>query len=119
MITLYEFIPNTYLLNTCPILASICHIGDHKPKDDNGDEQHIKVCGTYVHPQYKGTMKDIALLKLCKNVTKADNVGFVDLPSPGFELEEQASLRVAGWGLTRESGRISPILRVVNVSKIN
>ena len=94
-------------------------IGDHKPKDDNGDEQHIKVCDTYVHPQYKGTMKDIALLKLCKNVTKGENVGFVDLPSPGFELEEKASLRVAGWGLTRESGRISPILRVVNVSKIS
>jgi len=94
-------------------------IGDHKPKDDNGDEQHIKVCGTYVHPEYKGSMNDIALLNLCKNVTKADNVGFVGLPSSGFELEEKASLRVAGWGLTRESGRISPILRVVNVSKVS
>ena len=48
---------------------------------NDGDEQHIKVCRTYVHPEYKGTMNDIALLKLCHPVETADNVGFIDLPS--------------------------------------
>ena len=94
-------------------------IGDHRPKQNDGDEQHIKVCRTYVHPEYKGTMNDIALLKLCHPVETADNVGFIDLPSAEFELENRAELRVAGWGLTRESGKISPILRVVNVNKVS
>ena len=64
-------------------------------------------------------MNDIALLRLCSPVEKTGNVKAIGLPSAGFELENKAALRVAGWGLTRERGRISPILRVVNVSKIS
>ena len=94
-------------------------IGDHKPKENNGDEQHIKICRTHVHPQYKGTMNDIALLRLCNPVEKTEFVKPIDLPGAGFELDDRVPLRVAGWGLTRERGRISPILRVVNVSKIS
>ena len=94
-------------------------IGDHRPKNNNGDEQHIRVCRNYVHPRYKGDTNDIALLGLCKPVVEADHIKAIDLPKAGFELDEEAPLRVAGWGLTRESGRISPTLRVVNVSKVN
>ena len=93
-------------------------IGDHEPKKTSGDEQHINVCNTIVHPKYRGTGNDIAILKLCQPVNNSELVGKIDLPPTGFELKEREKLAVAGWGLTTEGGRISPILRVVWVQDI-
>ena len=92
--------------------------GDHKPKDKDGDEQHIKVCKIKVHPKYQSVKNDIALLKLCTPVKASKYVGEIPMPQEGFELEDGVKLFVSGWGLTRESGRVSPTLRVVKVDHV-
>ena len=94
-------------------------VGDHKPRDSDGDEQHIKVCSTYIHPKYGFSDSDIAILKLCEPVKDSEFVKTIALPTMGLELEELQPLEVAGWGLTKERGNISPTLRVVKVENID
>ena len=93
-------------------------IGDHVIKDTDGDEQHIRVCQIHIHPKYKRSNNDIALLKLCNPIKQSKFVKTIALPLEDFELHGNVKLAVAGWGLTKERGKISPILRVVKVDNI-
>ena len=94
-------------------------IGDHNTKDRDGDEQEIRVCRIHTHPEYRRADYDIALLKLCKPVKKNKFVKKIDLPPANFELKEKEKLAVAGWGLTKERGKTSRVLRVVKVDNID
>ena len=94
-------------------------IGDHITTDNDGDEQRIRVCSIHTHPKYRRSNYDIALLRLCKPVRRSKFVKTIALPSKDLELKQREKLAVAGWGLTKERGRVSPILRVVKVDNID
>ena len=96
--------------------------GDNNAAKKEAEEQHAQICNIYIHPKYtkKPTiLHDIALVKLCKDLTFTRYVGPLLLPATKFVVPTSAHVVVAGWGHTKEDGVASAILQKVHLRKIN
>ena len=98
-------------------------LGDHDIQATEKSETRVSVCSIEVHPGYgnsKNIDHDIALVEMCNPVLEFNKaIKPIDLPTKNFELAERSKVHVAGWGLTRERGRVSPVLRVVDVNTVD
>ena len=96
--------------------------GDNNAAKKEREEQHVHICNIYIHPKYTKkptTLHDIALVKLCKDLTFTRYVRPILLPAGKFVVPNSANVIVAGWGHTKEDGVASAILQKVHLRKIN
>ena len=96
--------------------------GDFDVKKKETGEKEMKVCSVHMHPGYSKKPKnvnDIALLRLCEDVTYSRYIAPITLPSKGLDVPDDASVTVAGWGRTTEGGSTSDKLRKVSLKKTN
>ena len=76
-------------------------------------EQSMEICGKKIPRHYPGNGGDIALLELCDPVKFTPTVQPIGIAPIHTDVTGYAT--VAGWGVTRESGPQSRILRAVKV----
>ncbi|XP_011292582.1 trypsin alpha [Musca domestica] len=62
---------------------------------------------------------DVALMLLSGNLSFSRQVRAIDLPRPGAQVPSRSKLFVSGWGLTSETGAISPTLNHVAVQLLD
>ena len=67
-----------------------------------GSESEINP--VYLPPR---TLHDIALIKLCKHAEFSPVIDTIGLPRPNTDLSTIENVTVAGWGRTKEKGRVS------------
>ncbi|KAI1292237.1 Coagulation factor X [Halotydeus destructor] len=81
--------------------------GEHDVKEEDGDEQTVRVDRAYTHPDYdiETVRNDIALLKLKKPMKMTRVVSSVCLPATSDELEVESLGTVLGWGKKRKGDR--------------
>lgn len=92
-------------------------VGRHKLSGSGGDS--ITVKKAFRHPGYdSGTMdNDLALLQLTRGSTQA--TAKLATSSQAALVTANAQVTVVGWGLTRENGSPSDVLREVSVPVIS
>uniref|UniRef100_A0AB38ZE65 Venom S1 protease 6 n=1 Tax=Ectomocoris sp. TaxID=3104572 RepID=A0AB38ZE65_9HEMI len=80
----------------------------------------IDVKQMFNHPQYNqdNVQNDIAIVELVKDIVFNNLIGPVCMPKKPIDLVD-TYLRVMGWGLTKDGGQASSILRKVDVKIIN
>lgn len=94
--------------------------GVHDLRSPGAGAQTVRGVKTVYHPAYNPdtTMNDIAVVKLEKPLKFTATVQPILLPMSGELVPDNVEAMVAGWGLTREDGQSSPILRQVGVPTI-
>ncbi|TMW48333.1 hypothetical protein DOY81_006584 [Sarcophaga bullata] len=82
--------------------------------------QLVSVRHIFKHEAYSSTTldSDVALVVLKENLTYTRNVQPVELAASGEQLPHKEFL-ASGWGLTSETGVVSPVLNYVAVRLIN
>ncbi|XP_072389757.1 trypsin-1-like [Diabrotica undecimpunctata] len=79
----------------------------------------IKIENVIIHEKFRPRRfydYDIAIVKLAEKVTFSDKIQPINLPEQDAEVRISTSLTVAGWGLTKLSGRASDVLMKTTVT---
>ena len=96
--------------------------GDHNARKKDPEEQHLNVCSITRHPGYRSganTRHDIALLRLCNDINVTKSVKPIKLAHTTFSMPTTSDVTVAGWGITRENGIPSSVMKKVTVKTIS
>jgi len=96
--------------------------GAHNLKTPPSGQQNILVAKYVSHPNYDPdkTLHDITIIKLAKPIDFSSTVQPVCLPEVGEQVANNLEGTVAGWGLTKESGKAtSDILMQVGVPTVS
>ena len=96
--------------------------GDHNARKKDPEEQHLNVCSIKRHPRYRSganTRHDIALLRLCNDINVNKSVKPIKLAHTTFSMPTASDVTVAGWGITRENGIPSSVMKKVTVKTIS
>ncbi|XP_037970484.2 trypsin, alkaline A [Plutella xylostella] len=82
----------------------------------------IDIKSVLVHPNYTKTAQDdsdIALFELKESLNWSDSVQPANIANAGFELADNSTVQVAGWGRTKPGGIVSDTLQHVTLYTVN
>ncbi|XP_054459198.1 granzyme B(G,H)-like [Anoplopoma fimbria] len=95
-------------------------LGTHNLKkvDNNTMRYDVKSCK---FPSFEKCSKggDIMLLKLSRKARLSKDVKPIQLPKTEIKLKDKSKCHVAGWGLTRNGGKVNDVLQEVEVPIVN
>ncbi|MEQ2250756.1 hypothetical protein ILYODFUR_004097 [Ilyodon furcidens] len=97
-------------------------VGEFDLGADDEDEQAFTVKSVSVHEKYNQAFPmnyDIALVELDHHIRMGARVRPICLPLPDLQIPPWTNCVVAGWGKTRERGRLPAILREVNLGLVD
>jgi len=96
-------------------------INDHHLFKQNDGNIRVQATSVEYHKSFSWlTFKnDLCIFKLEDDVSQEIGMSsFPCLPPKGYEFEPGTKCYVAGWGLTSADGKVSPVLKSVNVNVI-
>lgn len=95
-------------------------INDHFLFNNDDGNFRVKAKSVEYHKDFSWmTFKnDLCVFKLEQDVSKFIHHQFPCLPPKGYEFKPETKCYVAGWGLTASKGKVSPVLKSVNVNII-
>ncbi|XP_066192891.1 cathepsin G-like [Sylvia atricapilla] len=96
-------------------------LGAHNVHGRERSQQKIRVTQWVIHPKYsrEDDNNDIVLLKLKPKARINRNVQFISIPRSNEYVRIGTKCKVAGWGLTSETGNRTNVMREVELKVQN
>ncbi|KAM4553187.1 ovochymase-2 [Fundulus diaphanus] len=97
-------------------------VGEFDLRVDDEDEQVFTVKSVSVHEKYSPAFPmnyDVALVELDHPIRMGARVRPICLPLPDLKIPPRTNCVVAGWGKTRERGRLPAVLREVHLGLVD